>query len=73
MQDVTIEEDWDRESPLMYHRQHHPLGQQELALQIGLQMHMPPQDGSRKAFEDYLYLTQASHMSGYCGGSVEAC
>lgn len=58
MQEVTIEEDWDRESPLMYHRQHHPLGQQELALQIGLHMHMPPQDGSRKAFQDYLYLTQ---------------
>ena len=61
MQEVTIEEDWNRESSLMYHRQHHPLGQQELALQIGLHMHMPPQDGSLKAYQDYLYLSQASH------------
>ena len=62
MRDVTIEEDWDRESPLMYHRQHHPLGQQELAIQIGLHMHMPPQDGSLKAYQDYLYLSQVSHL-----------
>ncbi|XP_045108284.1 beta-mannosidase-like isoform X2 [Portunus trituberculatus] len=58
MRDVTIEEDWDRESPLMYHRQHHPLGQQELALQIGLHMHLPAHDGSLKAYQDYLYLSQ---------------
>lgn len=58
MESVTIEEDWNRESALMYHRQHHPLGQEELALQIGLHMHMPPQDGSVKAYEDYLYLSQ---------------
>lgn len=58
MKDVTVEEDWDRESPLMYHRQHHPLGQPELALQIGLHMNMPPQDGSRKSYQDYLYLSQ---------------
>ncbi|KAK8396338.1 hypothetical protein O3P69_005403 [Scylla paramamosain] len=58
MRDVTIEEDWNRESPLMYHRQHHPLGQPELAVQIGIHMHMPAQDGSLKAYQDYLYLSQ---------------
>nr|XP_053649260.1 beta-mannosidase-like [Cherax quadricarinatus] len=58
LKEVTIEEDWNSESPMMYHRQHHPGGQEELSLQIGLHMHLPPDDGSLKSFEDYLYLGQ---------------
>lgn len=58
MKAVTTEEDWNRESAMMYHRQHHPGGQAELALQIGLHMHMPPQDGSVEVYEYYLYLSQ---------------
>ncbi|XP_045607068.2 beta-mannosidase isoform X1 [Procambarus clarkii] len=58
LQEVTIEEDWSSDSPMMYHRQHHPGGQEELALQIGLHMHLPPQDGTLKVFQDYLYLGQ---------------
>ncbi|XP_042213967.1 beta-mannosidase-like isoform X2 [Homarus americanus] len=58
LKEVTIEEDWNRASAMMYHRQHHPGGQEELALQIGLHMHMPPLDGTLKTFQDYLYLGQ---------------
>ncbi|XP_071518436.1 beta-mannosidase isoform X2 [Panulirus ornatus] len=58
MKEVTTEEDWNRDSVMMYHRQHHPGGQEELALQIGLHMHMPPQDGSLLSYQHYLYLGQ---------------
>ncbi|XP_068243151.1 beta-mannosidase isoform X2 [Palaemon carinicauda] len=58
MKNVTSEEDWSRTSPLTYHRQHHPGGQEELVLEIGLHMHLPPDDGTEKSYRDYLYLSQ---------------
>ncbi|KAK4290007.1 hypothetical protein Pmani_037073 [Petrolisthes manimaculis] len=58
MHEVTMEEDWSSTSPMSYHRQHHPVGQEELALQVGLHMELPPQDGTAASYQQYLYLTQ---------------
>ncbi|XP_064086358.1 beta-mannosidase-like isoform X2 [Macrobrachium nipponense] len=58
MRNVTTEEDWSRTSSLSYHRQHHPGGQEEIVLEIGLHMHLPPGDGTEKSYRDYLYLNQ---------------
>lgn len=59
LKDVTSAEDWHSTSDMLTHRQHHPLGQKELDLQIGLHMHLPPlSDNSLEAFQHYLYLGQ---------------
>ncbi|XP_076069531.1 beta-mannosidase isoform X2 [Oratosquilla oratoria] len=56
MKQVTVEEDWSRSSHMMSHRQHHPLGNTELNLQIGVHMHMPP--NSLVGYQYFLYLSQ---------------
>ena len=52
-------EDYGIDSPMMEHRQHHPLGQTELAVQLGVHMKF---NKSATSFEHYLYMTQVWSM-----------
>ena len=51
-------DDWSYNGALLKSRQHHPLGNFEMDLQIEMRLGAPRQNSSRQEFLDRIYLTQ---------------
>ncbi|XP_065912906.1 beta-mannosidase-like [Dysidea avara] len=58
MKEISIAEDWDNNSTLMNHRQHHPDGNDQLAKQLERFFHLPDNKNKSENFSDFIYLTQ---------------
>lgn len=55
---ISEPQDWDNNSPLMLHRQHHPNGNEQLAQQMARFFHLPDNANNETKFGDFIYLTQ---------------
>ena len=57
--DPSNEDDWSFNGALLSNRQHHPLGNFEMKLQVSSRLGLPKSNlSSRKGLEDMIYLTQ---------------
>lgn len=65
---VTAPEDWQLDSPLMQNRQHHPDGNAQQLAQIKRHFHLANATSKQLAFDDSLYLSQAT--AALCYGSL---
>lgn len=58
MKAISTAQDWDNNSTLMNHRQHHPDGNDQLAKQLERFFHPPDNSNKTERFSDFIYLTQ---------------
>lgn len=56
--DPLEQDDWSYDGELLSHRQHHPLGNFEMRLQVTTRLGPPRKTSSRREFLDMIYLTQ---------------
>ena len=56
--DADSTDDWSYGGALLASRQHHPLGNFEMDLQIGTRLGSPRRTSSKQEFLDRIYLTQ---------------
>lgn len=64
MAKISTPSDWDNDSVFMKHRQHHPLGNEEIAYHMSLFFHMPNNTNRTVQFMDFIYLSQV--VQGLC-------
>jgi len=56
--DSLNDDDWSYDGNLLSHRQHHPLGNFEMELQVSSRLGEPRTTTARQKFLDMIYLTQ---------------
>ena len=58
---INDPEDWTYDSQLLANRQHHPLGNMEMLLQVESRLGSPWNATAQQYFLDMIYLTQVSN------------